>query len=120
MTKSLTKVIYKPDVNSTSEYVVIVNPEEYKKWKDGDTSIPLAEVVDSFSVFWSTQGHQGHLGQPSKQQLDTDFGTHKDDEVVKHILEKGKSQAGEGITGSGMQPIGNISRGGKDAGRARA
>jgi hypothetical protein len=28
MTKSLTKVIYKPDHTSTSEYTVIVNPEE--------------------------------------------------------------------------------------------
>lgn len=33
------------------------------------------------------------MGRPSKQQLDTVFGTHKDDDVVIQILEKGQMQA---------------------------
>jgi len=111
MAKSTTQIVFhKPDINATAEYVVYVNPEEYKKWKDGDTSIPLSQVVESFKIWHSNQGHQGHLGQASKQQLDTDFGTHKDDEVVKLILEKGKNQAGDGIASTG-QPNTNISRG---------
>ncbi|KAF9464854.1 DUF1960-domain-containing protein [Collybia nuda] len=110
MTKALTKVIYKPDHTSTSEYTVIVNPEEFKKWKDGDTSIPLSEVVDSFTVFHSSQGRSGFLGQASQQQLDTDFGTVKNDEIVKEILTKGRDQASDSI-GSLSGVSTNLSRG---------
>ncbi|KAG5721736.1 hypothetical protein E4T56_gene17641, partial [Termitomyces sp. T112] len=100
MSKSLTKVIYKPDHTSTDEYTVIVNPEEYKKWKAGDTSVPISQVVDSFDIFHSNQGHQGRLGQPSKQQLENDFGTSKDEEVVTQILQKGKDQGSDRIGSS--------------------
>ncbi|OAX44047.1 DUF1960-domain-containing protein [Rhizopogon vinicolor AM-OR11-026] len=109
--RALTKVVYKPDTQSTEEYTVIVNPVEYKKWKDGDRSTPIAEVVDSFKVFHSGQGAQGILGTPSKQQLDTVFGTTKDINVVTVILEKGKEQSGNGYnTGTGGVST-NIARG---------
>ncbi|RXW24677.1 hypothetical protein EST38_g1187 [Candolleomyces aberdarensis] len=109
MTRSLTKVIYKPDSQSTEEYTVIVNPAEYKKWKSGDKTIPLTEVVDSFSVYHSTQGSQGLLGKPSKQQLDNTFGTHKDIDVVTKILEDGREQKGELASNGFTNP--NLSRG---------
>ncbi|KZP20159.1 DUF1960-domain-containing protein [Athelia psychrophila] len=108
MTKSLTKVIYKPDSQSTDEFIAIVNPEEFKKWKEGDRSIPLADVVDSFSIFHSGQGNQGIMGTPSNQQLDTVFGTHKDVDVILIVLEKGVAQAGDAIHGGG---IANVTRG---------
>ncbi|KIM46427.1 hypothetical protein M413DRAFT_8284 [Hebeloma cylindrosporum] len=107
MTK-LTKVLYKPDHTQPHEYSIIINPEEYKKWMEGDTTIPLADVVDSFQVFVSEHGTQGILRQPSKQQLDTDFGTHKDTEIVEFMLKNGKEQAGEAISGSTSL---NVSRG---------
>ncbi|KAG1783039.1 DUF1960-domain-containing protein [Suillus placidus] len=110
MTKSLTKVVYKPDTQSTDEYIVIVNPAEYKKWKAGDRTIPLADVVDSFKVFHSNQGSQGILGTPSQQQLHTTFGTTKEVDVMTQILEKGKDQPGNGFT-SGMTGT-NVTRGG--------
>lgn len=101
--------MYQPDTQSTDEFTVIVNPAEYKKWKDGDRTIPLTDVVGSFKVFYSNQGAQGILGTPSKQQLDTVFGTTKDVDVVTHILEKGKDQTGNGFTSemTGM----NVARG---------
>lgn len=99
MGKSLTKVVYKPDNNSTEVFLIIVNPVEYKKWKEGDTTIPLVEVVDSFEVLHSSQGAQGLLGRPSKQELDNTFGTHVDTEVVTYILRNGKEEAGEGLSG---------------------
>lgn len=103
MTKSVTKVVYKPDTQSTDEFIIIVNPVEYKKWKSGDKTIPLASVVDSFAVFYSAQGSQGYLGRPSKQQLENTFGTSKDTEVVQLLLEKGKEQSGEGFhSGTGF------------------
>ncbi|KAF8812205.1 DUF1960-domain-containing protein [Phlegmacium glaucopus] len=108
MSPSLTKVVYKPDSQSTDEFMIIVNPQELKKWKDGVRTIPLADVVDSFTVFHSGQGSQGILRQPSKQQLDTVFGTHKDVDVVTFILNNGKEQHGDAIGSSGTL---NISRG---------
>jgi len=111
MTKNLTKVLYKPDTQSTDEYTVIVNPVEYRKWKSGDTTIPLAEVVDSFTVFHSSQGSQGLLGRPSKQQLDYTFGTSKDVDVVEILLKKGKEQASEGFHSGGGTFSMNATRG---------
>jgi len=95
MSPNVTKLIYKPEPKSTDEYMIIVNPENFKKWKDGDETIPLADVVDSFQIFHTTQGSQGILQQPSHQQLDNDFGTHKDIDVVQFMLKNAKEQAGE-------------------------
>ncbi|TFY71357.1 hypothetical protein EVG20_g1664 [Dentipellis fragilis] len=100
MTKAITKVVFKPSTTSSVSYIVIVNAPEYKRWKEGDTTIPLVEVVDSFDVYRSEQGNQGLLGRPSNQDLDTDFGTHKDDDVVTHILQNGKEESSEGISGT--------------------
>lgn len=72
---------------------MIVNGDEYLKWKAGDTTIPLTDVVDSFQVFHTGQGAQGIMGHPSKQQLDSVFGTHKDADVVEQILKNGEMQA---------------------------
>lgn len=51
-------------------------------------------------MFHTGQGSQGILRQPSKQQLDTVFGTHKDVAVVEFMLKNGKEQTGEGIKDS--------------------
>jgi len=98
MVKSITKVIYKPDSQSSDEFICVVNPDELKKWKDGDTTIPLIQVVDSFQVFFSNQGNQGLLGKPSKQQLENTFGTSVDVDVIKLILSKGKEQASDALS----------------------
>ncbi|KAI0774491.1 ribosome maturation protein [Fomes fomentarius] len=109
MVREVTKVVYRPSAESNEDYIVIVNPEEYKRWKAGGMSIPLAEVVDSFDVFWSNQGAQGLLGRPSNQQLENVFGSSKDVDVVKAILEKGKEESGKSIrTGQGTT---NLSKG---------
>jgi len=49
----------------------------------------------AFEVFHSGQGSQGILRRPSKQQLDTDFGSSKDVDVVEFMLKNGIEQAGE-------------------------
>jgi len=94
---TMTKVVYKPDTQSTDEYIVIVNHEEYTNWKAGDTTIPLSRVVDSFSIFFTEQGNQGKLGKASKQQLDTVFGTSNEDEAVKKLLELGTAKVGDAL-----------------------
>lgn len=79
------------------------------------STVIFAHVLDltiisvAFSIFHSGQGNQGILGAPSKQQLDTVFGTHKDIDVMQILLEKGTAQAGDGITGGTY--ITNASRG---------
>ncbi|KAF9814380.1 hypothetical protein IEO21_05114 [Rhodonia placenta] len=98
MVRALTKVVYKPDSQSTDEFTVIVNPAEFKKWKEGGSTIALTEVVDSFQVFFSNQGAQGILGTPSKQQLENVFGSSKDVDVIERILKQGQEQAGKGVT----------------------
>lgn len=64
----------------------------------------------AFSIFHSTQGHSGFLGAPSKQQLETDFGDLKEDDVIKEILTKGKDQSSDGI-GSLSSGTTNMARG---------
>lgn len=56
----------------------------------------------AFQVFFSNQGAQGILGAPSKQQLENVFGSSKDVDVVKKILESGVSQAGDGIKNTSL------------------
>ncbi|EJD01598.1 DUF1960-domain-containing protein [Fomitiporia mediterranea MF3/22] len=95
MVKSLTKVTFKPSTQSTEEFIMIVNGPEYKKWKEGGDSIPLTDVVDSFKVFHSPTGNQGHLGEASKQQLENAFGSSKDIDVAEKLLKDGTLQAGD-------------------------
>ncbi|PPQ70439.1 hypothetical protein CVT26_013933 [Gymnopilus dilepis] len=83
MSHNLTKLVYKPDSKSTDEYMIIVNPDSYKKWKEG-----------AFQVFHTQQGSQGILHHPSNQQLDNVFGTHKDVDVVKFLLDNAKELPG--------------------------
>ncbi|KAI0000049.1 hypothetical protein BJV77DRAFT_904343, partial [Russula vinacea] len=91
MGKSVTKVVYKPDPNASDVFLVIVNPVEYKKWKDGGNHYyPHHGSIAAFEILSSNQGPQGLLRRPSKQELDNEFGTHVDVDVIQHILEKAK------------------------------
>ncbi|KAI1796164.1 ribosome maturation protein [Ganoderma leucocontextum] len=97
MGRELTKIVYKHSPEGNEEFIIIVNPVEYKRWKEGGMSVPLTEVVDSFEIFWSNQGAQGLLGRPSKQQLENVFGSSKDVDVITQILNKGKEESGKAI-----------------------
>lgn len=110
MGKSVAKVVYKPDPNASDVFLVVVDPVEFKKWRDGDKTIPLVDVVDAFEILSSNQGPQGLLRRPSKQELDNVFGTHDDVDVIKHILEKGKEEAAESLA-SGKYGSKNDSKG---------
>ncbi|KAI9617536.1 hypothetical protein H4Q26_012834 [Puccinia striiformis f. sp. tritici PST-130] len=97
MTHQVTKVIYKPDFDSTDEFILIIaDTAAYKKWLGGDKTVPLVEIVDSFEVFHTGQGAQGLLIRPSKQELENTFGSSKDDEVVTIVLEKGRLEVSDG------------------------
>ncbi|CAH7682910.1 ribosome maturation protein [Phakopsora pachyrhizi] len=97
MTRMIHKVIYKPDSMSTDEFICIVaDTEAYKKWLGGDKSAPLVEIVDTFEVFHTGQGAQGLLSRPSRQELETVFGSSNDVEVITTVLEKGRLETSDG------------------------
>ncbi|KAF1955390.1 putative RNA binding protein, partial [Byssothecium circinans] len=85
-----TKVHYK---GSDDDYIIFVDSvKAFEEWRK-DSSIPLAQVVSGWKVFVTHKhGNQGVLDTASKQQLESEFGTSKDDDVVKAILEKGTVQ----------------------------
>ncbi|GAA6005731.1 hypothetical protein JCM10207_005315 [Rhodosporidiobolus poonsookiae] len=91
MVKSFHKAVYKPDSQSTDEYIVVVGDvDAANKWIGGDRTIPLVEIVDSFDVFHTGQGSQGIFQRPSKQDLDNIFNSHNENDVVETILSKGR------------------------------
>ncbi|WFD24471.1 peroxisome-assembly ATPase [Malassezia equina] len=67
---------------------------KYVSWRNGDKTIPLADVVDSFQILSSGQGSQGIMGQLSKQELHAVFGTTNTDDAIIKVLEQGTLQAG--------------------------
>ncbi|KAH0558411.1 hypothetical protein GP486_004933, partial [Trichoglossum hirsutum] len=86
----VTKVHYS---GSTDDYIIFVDsPSAVREWKK-DKSIPLAHVVSGWKIFCTHKhGAQGFMDAASKGMLDNEFGTTKDEEIVKLILEKGVVQ----------------------------
>jgi ribosome maturation protein Sdo1 len=87
----VTKVFYK---GSTDDFIVFIDsPDDLKAWKE-DSSIPLAQVVNSFKIMLTHKhGAQGQMDGASKSALDNEFGTSNEDEVIKIILTKGQVQS---------------------------
>ncbi|GAA5842447.1 hypothetical protein JCM9279_005386 [Rhodotorula babjevae] len=85
-----TVAVYKPDSQSTDEWILIVGDVAA-----AENSIPLVDIVDSFDVFHTGQGSQGILARPSKQELETVFETTKEDEIVEIILTKGQIKSSD-------------------------
>ena len=101
-----TKVHYKGKDN---DFIIFVDSAEaVKEWKK-DSSVPLAQVVSGWKVFHTNNhGNQGILDTASNAQLENEFGTSKEEEVVKAILEKGDVQESDAKERQGDT---NISKG---------
>lgn len=85
-----TKVHYK---GTADDFIVFVDDAAAAKQFKTDKTIPLAQVVSSFKVFVTHKhGAQGQYDGASNATLDNEFGTHKEEEVIKMILEKGDFQ----------------------------
>ncbi|GAB7341852.1 hypothetical protein MBLNU457_g0172t1 [Dothideomycetes sp. NU457] len=84
---SQTKVHYK---GKEDDYVIFAeSAQAIRDWKK-DKTIPLAQVVNGFKIFVTHKhGAQGILDTASKGQLESEFGTHRDEEVMIQIIEKG-------------------------------
>ncbi|GAA6058024.1 hypothetical protein JCM3770_003977 [Rhodotorula araucariae] len=84
------RAVYKPDSQSTDEWILVVGDvAAAEKWRGGDRTVPLVDIVDSFEIFHTGQGSQGLLRRPSKQELETVFETTNEDAIVEIILSKG-------------------------------
>ncbi|EMD87103.1 hypothetical protein COCC4DRAFT_141526 [Bipolaris maydis ATCC 48331] len=102
-----TQVFYKGS-NGDLFTVFVESEEQLKKWK-ADSSIPMTEVVAGWKIMVPEHGKQGILNTASKGQLENEFGTSNEDEVMKKILTNGSVQSSEnseriGITNETQGP----------------
>jgi ribosome maturation protein Sdo1 len=88
-----TKVHY---AGKDEDFIVFVeSPEAVHGWRK-DKSIPLAQVLSGWKVFITHKhGAQGVLDGAPNSVLENEFGTHKEEDVVEQILEKGTVQETE-------------------------
>ncbi|KAF2090988.1 putative RNA binding protein [Saccharata proteae CBS 121410] len=91
------------------DFVIFVDSiKAVQEWKN-DKSVPLAQVVSGWKVFVThKQGTQGILDGASNSALDNEFGTHKEEDVVQQILERGDVQE---VEEHGRQGDKNITKG---------
>lgn len=94
---TIEQVIFTPqsDVPASQEhphtYAIMVNDEMYHRYRDGDRSIPLVDVVDTFDVLkYENPGTNGRLVRPSNRELSDAFGTTNDMDCVEFMLENGE------------------------------
>jgi ribosome maturation protein Sdo1 len=88
-----TQVFYKG--SSGEQFCVFVESvEALQKWK-ADSSTPMADVVAGWKILVPEHGKQGILNTASKQQLENEFGSTNEDEIVKKILTDGDVQSSE-------------------------
>ncbi|KAI8822504.1 ribosome maturation protein [Fimicolochytrium jonesii] len=76
------------------DFFVFADPNQVEPWRK-DKSIPIVDVVESFDIFAvNNGGNTGVYERPSRQQLDTTFGTHNVSEIIERILQEGKIERG--------------------------
>lgn len=86
------KIFYKGKEN---DFVIFTeNPEEIKKYKNGDKTVPLIDILSIYKVFINRQGGvEGVLDEASKSELQNEFGAKANvDDVIKLILDKGNDK----------------------------
>ncbi|EPS41400.1 hypothetical protein H072_4702 [Dactylellina haptotyla CBS 200.50] len=94
-----------------NDFIVLVeDTDSFKKWKD-DSSVPLAQVVDGFTIYTTHKhGAQGVMDSASKAILDSSFGKCSEDEIISTILREGTLQTTTSQTrfGSTNDSIGSM------------
>lgn len=96
MSASPHKIFYKGE---QSDFVVFIeNPDLVKKYKGGDSTLPLIDIVSIYKVFVNRQGGvEGVLDEASKEELQNEFGKDANvDAVIKKIIFEGEDKQGAG------------------------
>lgn len=85
------KIFYK---GNEHDFVIFTeDPEAIKKYKAGDKTVPLSDIVSVYKVFINrTGGVEGVLDEASKSELDAEFGKSHVDEVIQIILDQGEDK----------------------------
>lgn len=104
------RIFYKGD---EADFVVFIeNTDLIEKYKKGDTTIPLIDIVGIYKVFINRQGgNEGVLDEASKQELSSQFGTSDVDEIIKKILKEGSSKSGANVSRGGASTNDSIGSG---------
>ncbi|KAK7182872.1 hypothetical protein DPSP01_014392 [Paraphaeosphaeria sporulosa] len=85
-----TQVFYKGSTDVT--FTIFVESEELvTEWKN-DPSIPLSQVVAGWTILVPEHDKRGILKTASNMQLEEEFGTSNEDEIVKKVLQQGSIQ----------------------------
>ena len=93
------QLTYTPQASNVNEHphtmVLLVDPDMLQKYRGGDTSIPLAAIVDSFEIFkFDTPGKEGRLVHPSKAELQSAFDTTNETKIVRASIARSKIAGG--------------------------
>lgn len=91
------KLFYKGNEN---DFILFVESADLlTKYRKGDTSIPLIDLVSIYKVFTNRQGGvEGVLDEASKAELSNEFGTSDTDAVIKKILIEGSDKHSSSFT----------------------
>ncbi|KXN72289.1 hypothetical protein CONCODRAFT_69162 [Conidiobolus coronatus NRRL 28638] len=89
MSKVTYKSVFKSEHNSDL-FVYVENADLLNKWKS-DSTIPLAQVVQSFDIFDTDTGsHTGKASKASRQTISNILDTNDLDRAIKKILVEGE------------------------------
>lgn len=93
---TLLKLTFTPHQRSTStehphSYVLMVDEDAYQRYKHEPASIPLAQVVDDFTIYrYINPGMSGTIECPSNSELEQVFGMTNEQDIAAFVLEHGK------------------------------
>lgn len=95
------KIFYKG--SHESDFVIFVEDNDLvQKYKKGDTTIPLIDIISIYKVFVNRQGgSEGVLDEASKQELNQEFGKSDIDEIIKKILNNGTDKHSSNLSRGG-------------------
>jgi ribosome maturation protein Sdo1 len=107
----LEKLTYTPTGATANDHpitmVLMVDDEMLQKYRNGDKTISLAQVVHSFEVSkYHTPGIEGKLVKPSNTEKLNVFGTKNDTEIVEFMIQHGTVRATKhGKAKKPMEPV---------------
>ncbi|KAL7665209.1 Ribosome maturation protein SDO1/SBDS N-terminal domain-containing protein [[Candida] zeylanoides] len=104
------KIFFKGKDN---DFIIFIEDDNsVQKFKKGDTTIPLIEIVSIYKVFTTRLGgSEGVLDEASKSELQNEFNTSDVDEVIKIILRQGENKSSVNVSRGGASTNDSIGAG---------
>lgn len=91
MGKEPHKIFYQ---GTTTDFIIFIEDSNLvDKFRKGDTTIPIIDVVSIFKVFVNRQkGSEGMLDEASKMELQDEFGKANINDIITKILREGSDK----------------------------